>query len=299
MNLIKAEIGKRKNTGQESCRLFHGRGHCFPGYEDLVIDWFQPVALVILYRQRDETWLALLVALLHSQLVDIEAIVLQERYLWGSPSRIISGELPGEVNAMEAGLKYRLRLNAAQNIGFFPDMAQGRALLREIGKGKKILNLFSYTCSFSVAGISAGATQVVNLDMNRGALELGRLNHHLNSLDLRRASFLPIELFRSFSRLRKLAPFDLIVCDPPAEQGDHFLAQRDWPKLVRKLPSLLNPGGGLLACLSSPYIPPDKIRQLFIDLAPQAKLLQSIDSGEGFPEINREKGMKLLHYEIY
>jgi len=298
MNLIKTEIGKRKNIGQESCRLFHGRGHCFPGYEDLVIDWFQPVVLVTLYRQRDEVWLALLVALLHSQFVDIEAIILQERYLWGSPSRILSGELPEEVNAVEAGLSYRLRLNGAQNIGFFPDMAQGRALLREIGKGKKILNLFSYTCSFSVAGISAGATQVVNLDMNRGALELGRINHHLNGLDLRKVSFLPIELFRSFSRLRKLAPFDLIICDPPAGQGDHFLAQRDWPRLVRKLPSLLNSGGELLACLSSPYLSSDKIRQLFVDLSPRAKLLQIIDSGGDFPEINQDKGMKLLHYQI-
>ncbi len=298
MNVIKVEINKRIFLGNESRRLFHGRGHCFPGYEDLVIDWFKPVVLVMLYRQRDEVWLAQLVALLQAGLADIEAIVLQKRYLRNSPSRILSGKLPTEVNAVEAGLKYRLRLNGAQNIGFFPDMVQGRTLVREVGKGKKVLNLFSYTCSFSVAAMSVGATQVVNLDMNRGALELGKLNHRLNDLDLRRVSFLPIELFRSFSRLRKLAPFDLIVCDPPTDQGDNFLAQRDWPKLVRKLPSLLSPGGKVLACLSSPHLSPDKIQRLFVDLGPRAKLLQIVCSGEDFPEIDQAKGMNLLYYQI-
>ncbi|MEA3361743.1 MAG: class I SAM-dependent methyltransferase [Thermodesulfobacteriota bacterium] len=298
MNFIKSEITKRKTTGDDSRRLFHGRGHCFPGYEDLVIDWFKPVVLVTLYQQRDDFWLVQLVSLLHCQLVDVGAIILQERYLPGSPSRILSGELPAEINAVEAGLIYRLRLNGAQNIGFFPDMAQGRALVREIGQGKKVLNLFSYTCSFSVAALSAGATQVVNLDMNRGALKLGKLNHRLNGLDIRKASFLPIELFRSFSRLRKLTPFDLIVCDPPTEQGGNFQAQRDWPKMIRKLPSLLSPGGEILACLSSPYLSPDEIQQLFVDLCPQAKLLQIINSGADFPEIDQPKGMNLLHYQI-
>ena len=298
MHVIKVEINKRIFLGNESRRLFHGRGHCFHGYEDFVIDWFKPVVLVILYRQRDEVWLSQLVALLQTELADVEAIVLQERYLRNSPSRILSGKLPAEVNAVEAGLNYRLRLNSAQNIGFFTDMVQGRSLVGEIGKGKKILNLFSYTCSFSVVAISAGATQVVNLDMNRGALELGELNHCLNGLDLRKVSFLPIELFRSFSRLRKLAPFDLIVCDPPTDQGDNFLAQRDWPKLVRKLPSLLNSGGEILACLSSPHLSPEKFQQLFVDLCPHANLLQIVPPGDDFPEIDPAKGTNLLHYQI-
>ncbi len=298
MDVIRLELRKKNIHGNESRRLFHGRGHCFPGYEDLLIDWFKPVVLVTLYRQRDEVWLSQLVTLLRAELANVEAVVLQERYLRNSPSRIQYGQLPKEVNAVEHGLIYRLRLNSAQNIGFFPDMAHGRTLVREIGKGKKILNLFAYTCSFSVVAVSSGATQVVNLDMNRGALELGRLNHRLNDLDLRKASFLTLELFRSFSRLRKLAPFDVIICDPPTDQGSHFLAQRDWPKLVRKLPSLLNPGGEFLACLSSPHLMPDKIQQLFVALCPHAKLLQISSPGEDFPEIDPAKGTNLLHYKL-
>ena len=298
MNLIKIEIERRYSESDESRRLFHGRGHCFPGYEDLVIDWFYPVVLVTLYRQREDPWLKRLVQLLQLQIPGMETVVLQERYMRGSPSRVLFGILPAEVNAVETGLRYCLRLNEAQNIGFFPDMAQGRALVKDQAAGRKVLNLFAYSCSFSIAAIAGGAAQVVNLDMNRRALELGRLNHQLNGFDLRKVSFLQLELFRSFGRLRKLAPFDLVICDPPADQRKNFQAKRDWPKLIRKIPALLKSGGEILACLSSPHLPPDYIQQLFTELRPQARLLQIMQAGENFPEADQDKGLNLLHYQI-
>ncbi len=298
MQLIEAEIRKRAQRGLESCRLFHGRGHCFPGYTDLVIEWFAPVILITLYSHRDNDWLVKLSALLRSQLDGVKAIVLQERFLFSSPSRILFGDLPAEVNAVEAGLKYRLRLNTAQNIGFFLDMAAGRRLVSERVEGKKVLNLFAYSCSFSVVAIASGASQVVNLDMNRGALELGRLNHNLNHLDLRKASFLSLELFRSFNKLRKLAPFDLIICDPPGAQGQSFQVQRDWPKLIQKLPLLLSPGGEILFCLGSPYLTPQFIQQLVVKYFQRAELLNIWYSDDSFPEKDNDKGLNILHYRF-
>lgn len=298
MQLIRTEINKINFKDGATHRLFHGRGHCFPGYEDLLIDWFKPVVLITLYRKRDEVWLAQLVELLRSLIVKAEVILLQERNLKNCPSRILFGELPKEVNAVEAGLKYRLRLNGSQNIGFFPDMIQGRRLVKTIVADKKVLNLFSYSCSFSVAAISAGAKHVVNLDMNRGALELGRINHQINHLDLRKVSFLPLELFRSFSRLRKLSPFEVIICDPPADQGRNFQPQRDWPKLIRKLPLLIQSGGDVLLCISSPHIFPEYLQQLMLQFFPQAKLAGIIYSGDEFPELNKSKGLNVLHYQI-
>ncbi len=298
MKLIQAEIIRKGFIGNDSRRLFHGRGHFFPGYEDIVIDWFSPVVLVTLYKQRDEVWLERLVVMLRSQIGTLEAVILQKRYFQDSPSHILFGELPAEINAVESGLNYRLRLNSAQNIGFFIDMAQGRDLVKRISVGKKVLNLFSYSCGFSVAALAVGASQVVNLDMNRGALELGRLNHRINNQDLRKVSFLQLELFRSFSKLRKLAPFDLIICDPPAEQGDNFLPQRDWSKLVRKLPELLKPEGEMLICLSSPYLTSDFIQPLFKEFHPQSRLLQTLYSGDDFPDICVDKGLNILLYKF-
>lgn len=277
--------------------MFHGRGHCFSGHADLLIDWFKPVALISLYAPREESWLQELTSLLQKELHGIEIIMLQERFLPNGPIRLLWGEQTVPVDAVEAGLHYRLRLGDAQNIGFFPDMAQGRMLVRRNAAGKRILNLFAYTCSFSVAALVGGAAQVVNLDMNRGALELGRLNHQLNELDLRRASFLPLEFFRSVNRLRRLSPFELIICDPPAYQGKSFKAERDWPKLLRNLPALLSPGGEILACLNGPHLPPEFLQQLFAEQLPQMRLLQKLQPGKDFPESDAARGVWIFHYQ--
>ena len=298
MQVLTEEISKRLPLGDESRRLFHGRGQCFSGYDDLQIDWFQPILLVILYRQREEVWLEQLRKLLCGLIPAAEAVVLQERFLPNAPSHLLCGKLPDQVVAVEAGLRYRLRVTEAQNVGFFPDVAVGRQLIKQIASGKNVLNLFAYTCSFSVASLAGGARQVVNLDMNRGALELGRLNHQLNQLDLRCASFLPVELFRSFGKLKKLPRFDLVICDPPAYQGKSFKAERDWPKLLSKLPQLLAPKAEILACLNAPHLPPDFLLQLFAEVLPEAELLQTLVPGEDFPEATAGCGVWMLHYRM-
>lgn len=299
MDIIAQEILRHLPQAGESRRLFHGRGHCFTGFDDLVIDYYPPMVLVILYRERSHDWLRELTELLMAALPAApQGILLQERFRPGAPSRLLQGVLPEEVDAREDGLRYRLRLGDAQNVGFFPDMAVGRRLLRENAKDKRILNLFAYSCSFSVAALVGGADQVVNLDMNRGALDLGRLNHRINNIDLRRTSFLPMELFRSFGRLRRCGPFDLIVCDPPASQGKSFTAERHWPKLIRRLPELLNPQGEVLACLSTPTMTITQLRQMFTDLLPAVCLVDRHTSDDDFPEADSERGTSVLHYRL-
>lgn len=299
MQIIHDEITRHLPGAKDSRRLFHGRGQCFAGYEDLVIDYFHPVVMVILYRPRPQAWLDLLTQLLVETLPEQpQAILLQERFLSNGPSRLLQGTLPEIINAQEAGLSFRLRLGEAQNIGFFPDMAVGRKLVRERAAGKKILNLFAYTCSFSVAALVGGATQVVNLDMNRGALELGKTNHSINGIDLRQASFLSLEFFRSLSKLRKIGPFDLVICDPPASQGKSFTAEQHWPKLVRTLPRLVASGGEILACLNAPNLGPDYLDKLFTDTIPDAEKVGLFTPGEDFPETDLECGVTLHLYRL-
>jgi len=291
METIRKQIIQHRPQNGDSRRLFHGRGQCFAGYDDLLIDYFFPVIMVILYRSRDEVWLQNLCQLLKEELPEVQAIYLQERYRPGIPVRVLCGAPPETVEAKEAGLRYRLRLGDAQNIGFFPDMAVGRQVIHERAAGKAVLNLFAYTCSFSVAALAGGASRVVNLDMNRGALELGRTNHQINDIDLRKVSFLPQELFRSIGKLRRLGPFDLIVCDPPATQGKSFTAERHWPKLVRKLTELLVPGGEVFACLNAPHLPPIFLNELFLDSGFGFCLKDSFMPGDDFPEASPERGI--------
>lgn len=299
MQIVRDEITRHLSSSGEARRLFHGRGHCFAGYNDLVIDSFPPVVMITIYEKRPQAWLEQLVEMLDTTLPNrAEAIFLQERLRHDAPGRLLRGSLPDNPVALEADLAYHLRLGEARNIGFFPDMAIGRKLIRERSRGKMVLNLFAYSCGFSVAALAGGANQVVNLDMNRGALELGKLNHRLNDIELRRASFLPLELFRSLGRLRRLGPFDLVICDPPASQGKSFTAERHWPKLVRSLPALTTPGGEVLACLNSPRHGPDYLDGLFAKHIPGAERLGLFTPGEDFPEAKVSGGVTLHLYRL-
>jgi len=296
MQIVQQEVFSRLPLRDESRRLFHGRGHCFSGYEDVLIDWFNPVVLITLYAAREQVWLEQLADFLRDNITSANAVLVQERFLSGAPVRSLYGESPEQIFAVENGLRYRLRLGEAQNIGFFPDMRQGRQLVQKLAADKRVLNLFAYSCSFSVAALASGAERVINVDMNRGALELGKLNHQLNNIELRRAGFLALDILRSFNRLQQLGPFELLVCDPPAYQGKSFKAERDWPKLLRKVAGLLAPGGEVVACLNGPHLPPGFLQELFDDSCPQLELQQQLQPGEDFPEAEAHRGVWIFHY---
>lgn len=269
-------------------RLFHGRGGCFSGLKDVVIDAYPPVIVIFLYSERSSVWLdALRDVLLRQALGNIEAIVVQQREQLGVKNRVLWGGLNEKFEVEEQGLKYQLRFHQNQNIGFFPDMAVGRQIVRQISQGKRVLNLFSYTCSFSVAALAGGAKQVVNLDMNRSALDMGRINHQLNQLDLRSVSFLAMECFKSQSRLRKLGPYDLIICDPPASQGNSFNANQHWPKLLKRVVELVAPQGKLLLCMNGPVRPGAKLDQLIVEHLSENKTIEHYspnDQANDFPD---------------
>lgn len=269
-------------------RLFHGRGGCFSDLKDVVIDAYPPVIVICLYSERSSAWLdALRLLLLRQPLGSIDAIVVQHREQLRVRNCALWGSLNERFEAVEQGLKYQLRFDQSQNIGFFPDMAIGRQIVRENSQGKRVLNLFAYTCSFSVAALAGGAKQVVNLDMNRSALDIGRTNHQLNQLDLRSASFLAMECFKSQSRLRKLGPYDLIICDPPASQGKSFNANQHWPKLLKRVVELVAPQGKLLLCMNGPVHPGVKLDQLIAEHLPESRSIEQYspnDCASDFPD---------------
>lgn len=277
-------------------RLFHGRGRCFPGFEALAVDWFPPVALVTLHDEEAEAWLGEVAAELTRLLGGaLGCALVQRRYVRGAPTAVHTGTIPEPAWAREAGLVYRLRLGESQNIGFFGDMAPGRALVRRMAAGRRVLNLFAYTCSFSVAAVAGGAASVVNVDMSRGALQVGRQNHLDNGHDLRSTSFLSHDVFKSFGALRRLGPFDVIVLDPPTNQGRSFSAIRDWPKLLRRLPSFAAPGADLVVAVNGPNLSAAFVTELLAEHLPGARVLSRLAGAPDYPESDPDMGLKVFH----
>ncbi len=239
-----------ESTPEETRRLFHGRGRCWPGLEQITVDWLQGVVLVSLFKEPEPTYLDDLIATLlaltaspawqHSK---AHTLAVQHRYLPQSLTQWLVGEPIDEWTLTEGGLRYRIDLGKKQNNGLFLDMRYGRDWVRANAEGKRVLNLFAYTCGFSVAAIAGGARHVVNLDMSRAALSRGRDNHRLNGHDLSQVSFLGHDLFKSWGKVINSGPYDLVIIDPPTFQKGSFLLTKDYQRVLRRLPELLTAHG--------------------------------------------------------
>lgn len=283
----------------DACRLFHGRGRTFPGYQQLSIDYFHPVVLITLFSAVEEQCLHSLVAEVRGivEAEGVSAIALQERYAEGAPLQLLWGELPHKPAALEAGLRYGIQMGGRQNLGFFLDMAVARQWLSERAQGKRVLNLFAYTCAFSVVARAAGATRVVNLDMSASALRQGQQNHQRNGI-FDGAQFLSHDLFKSWGKLRRLGPFDLLVVDPPSRQPGSFVADRDYSRVLQKLPALCAPAAELLLCLNSPHLETDFLREAISSHAPQLEYQERLPNPPGFVDENPELSLKVLSYRF-
>ena len=288
----------------EARRLFHGRGRCWPGLEHVTVDWLQGVLLVSLFREPEAAQLDALRAVLLEisrgaewQASGAHSLLLQHRYLPDSHMEQLLGEPVEEWTISENGLRYKLDLGTKQNNGLFLDMRYGRRWVQEQAQGLRVLNLFAYTCGFSVAAIAGGAEHVVNLDMARAALNRGRDNHRLNDHDMRKVSFLGHELFKSWGRVRKSGPYDLVIVDPPSFQKGSFALNRDYQKILRRLPELLTPTGRVLACINDPDTGPGFLIEGVAAEAPELVYLQRLENPPEFPDVSADCGLKALVFE--
>ena len=277
----------------ETRRLFHGRGRCWPGLEQLTVDWLQGVLLVALFKEPEPAQLDALKQLLHTQF-SAYTVALQHRYLPQSTTEWLSGNPVDELTITEGGLRYLIDLGKKQNSGLFLDMRYGRNWVREQAQGQRVLNLFAYTCGFSVAAIEGGADHVVNLDMARGALSRGRDNHRLNGHDLGKVTFLGHDLFKSWAKVTNSGPYDLVIIDPPSFQKGSFLLTKDYQRVLRRLPDLLTAQGTVLACMNDPAFGESFLIDGVTQEAPGLRFVERLENPPEFPDIDSQSGLKAL-----
>ncbi len=233
-------------------RLFHGRGHAYPGLEHITIDWLPPVLLITLFSEQPAKIIEKLAEKLLAKFPSCKSVQVQYRYVASGPVDIIYGEKIDDLIVKENMLKFCLRLGKNKNCGLFLDMRNGRSWVMKNSQHKRVLNLFSYTCGFSVAAIAGDAQSVVNVDMSSSALKTGRENHRINQQDLRKVRFEKLDIFKSFGRLKKRGPFDLLVCDPPTFQQGSVDIKRDYAKILRRLDDFMAKDSQIMLCLNAP-----------------------------------------------
>jgi 23S rRNA (cytosine1962-C5)-methyltransferase len=153
----------------------------------------------------------------------------------------------------ENGLNFEVSFQSGYSQGIFLDQRLNRAeVMRRMAGGGKLLNLFSYTGGFSVAGAMGGG-ETTTLDLSAPYLEWAKRNFRHNGLDDSAHHFCKGDAFHWLRRFAKQGrKFDGIVIDPPTfsrdEKGKVFRVEKDFGELAELAAAVLAKGGWMLCC---------------------------------------------------
>ncbi|WP_373106501.1 class I SAM-dependent rRNA methyltransferase [Streptococcus lutetiensis] len=167
-------------------------------------------------------------------------------------AHIYGQEAPETFTILENGVKYSVFMNDGLMTGIFLDQHEVRdALINELGLGKRVLNMFSYTAAFSVAAAMGGAIETTSVDLAKRSRELSQAHFDANGLDMTNHHFVVMDVFEYFKYAkRKNLTFDLIVIDPPSfarNKKQIFSVAKDYHRLISQALEVLSDDGTIIA----------------------------------------------------
>lgn len=158
---------------------------------------------------------------------------------------------------VEYEAKFHVNLTDYLDTGLFLDHRETRRHVAAQAKNKRLLNLFAYTCAFSVQAALGGAAFTKSVDLSNTYLAWGRENFLLNSLSLKNNQFIREDCLKFLDEARESKEtYDLIVIDPPTisrskKMEKMFDIQQDYPVLIKKAEKLLTPEGVIIFSTNS------------------------------------------------
>lgn len=230
----------------------------------LIVDWYDGEAVAWAYRRKkdgtEEAHAAYLLAAREAIAAGLEttadAVILKER----RPQKHVEGaqyERMAALNrtrvVMEYGLRFEVNLHDYLDTGLFLDHRETRRMVRERSAGRRLLNLFAYTGSFTVYARAGGAAATTTVDLSATYCRWAARNAGLNGFEPDPDHAIIQEDCLRFieDATRARRTWDLIVCDPPTFStskrmtADSFAVERDHADLLRGCISLLAGGGEL------------------------------------------------------
>ncbi len=213
--------------------------------------------------------------------------------------RLMSGDGPGDTfTVRELGLTYDLDFRAGYSQGLFIDQRVQKAwVIENVQPGQRVLNLFAYTCAFSVIAASRGAV-TTSVDLSRHYLEWGKRNFALNALDPAAHFFCKgdvAEWLRRFAA--KGRTWHGIVLDPPTfsrnDDGQVFRIEKDFPTLVAACLRVLEPGGWMICSTNHRALPDQQFLSLIRRGAEDAGRRIRCEPGAMPPDFTGEPYLKV------
>lgn len=247
-----------EGAGTDSYRLFCGEGE---GIAGLKADKMGPC--LFLYRLENRCPLSSTelkeVAQWSLDRLPVKAVYLKEfvsdRSKAGdpginqNPAPLLGEPQPEEIAIRENGLQFLLRPFDGFSTGLFLDQRDNRRALGASVGGLRVLNLFAYTCGFSVYAARGGAN-VTSVDLSTRYLDWGKRNFSANDLLPNEYEFFSAEAFHFLKGAKKRGRrFDVVVLDPPSfsrdRKGGVFSIAKDARRLAEAAAQVVTPGGRL------------------------------------------------------
>ena len=215
--------------------------------------------------------------------------------------------LDTRIVVQENGLSFDLDLENSQKTGFFLDQKYNRRAVRELARGRRVLDCFCHVGPFGLNAAAGGAAFVRCVDVSQTAIDLAASNAHLNNLDDRMVftcanvlEYLPrLRSDRSFAR-QEGGPFDLIVLDPPAFTKSSSTvrnAARGYREINQAALHLLPRGGYLATCSCSQHMTRDLLAKAIAEAAHNAGVqLKQVEERQQAPDHPILWGFPPSHY---
>lgn len=162
-----------------------------------------------------------------------------------------TGTIGEDLVIHENGRQFIVNLDKYLDTGLFLDHRNTRKKVGETAAGKRFLNLFSYTGSFTVYAATGGATSSETVDLSNTYLDWAKRNFQLNGMDLDKHQIVRADVFQYLAEAaQQRKQFDLIVLDPPSFSNskkmlDILDIQRGQGKLIHGAINLLDKNGML------------------------------------------------------
>lgn len=156
-----------------------------------------------------------------------------------------------EIAVSEGDLRFWVNLHDYLDTGLFMDDRLLRRRIREQADRREVLNLFSYSCTASVAAAKGGARRVTSVDLSNTYLAWGKRNFKLNGLPFKDYGFVRADVLQWLERGGDRSRYDLIFVAPPSYSRSkgmrkEFDIQRDHRWMLQRCAALLKPRGEIL-----------------------------------------------------
>lgn len=193
-----------------------------------------------------------------------------------APKHASRGEsAPDPLVVREENMKIEVRLGDGLSTGIFLDQRRARVAIRNESKGKRVLNLFSYTCGFSVAAALGGARTTTSVDVSSVVLDTGRKNMLVNGVNVDPDHvFLTEDVLAWIDRAQKLEPFDVVIVDPPSfatTKKNRFSIESDLEDLVTRVLGIVGEGGVVYVSTNHRKLTRGKFRHVLLGASRNAK----------------------------